>query len=151
MASGNLAKKRTPFRPYHPTNLGDKAMPHLKLEHSTNIKEKIDPEALFSTCHQILVDTIGADLFRCQSRVIPCNLFYIGDGSSKKGFIYLEVLLLEGRPLPKLQELGKALLKTLESYFATSLKELNLQMAVRLGEFSPSLYFKIETDPTIAR
>jgi len=117
-------------------------MPHLRLEYSTNIKEKISKE-LFFACHQILVATIQADLNRCQSRAIPCDHFYVGDGNFQQSFIYLEILVLEGRSSHQLQEMGRELLKVLENYFSTSLKELKLQIAVRVIEFSPSNYFKI--------
>jgi 5-carboxymethyl-2-hydroxymuconate isomerase len=120
-------------------------MPHIKLEHSTNIKETIDPQVLFSAVHKIIVDTIGADLLRCQSRVFPSNLFYLGEGNSNEAFICLEIWLLEGRPLPKLQEMGIALRKLLEGYFSTSFKELNTQIGVRIGEFPSSHYFKIQS------
>jgi 5-carboxymethyl-2-hydroxymuconate isomerase len=120
-------------------------MPHLRLEYSANVKEKVKPKELFSACHRILVDTVNADLFRCQSRAIPCDLFHVGEGSPDEAFIHLEILLLEGRSLPKLQEAGKQILKTLEKYFIRSLKELNMQISVRVVEFSQSHYFKTES------
>jgi len=119
-------------------------MPHLRLEYSTNVKERINSEELFSSCHHILVDTVNADLFRCQSCAISYDLFHVGEGSPHEAFIYLEILLLEGRSLPKLQEAGKQILEVLERYFARSLKELNMQIAVRVVELPSSHYFKTE-------
>ncbi len=119
-------------------------MPHLRLEYSTNIKEALDSKELFSACHHILVDTANADLFRCQSRAIPHDLFHIGDGAMEEAFIYLEVLLLEGRSLAQLEKMEAEILNVLESYFSRSIQELNLQIAVRVVEFSPSHYLKKE-------
>lgn len=121
-------------------------MPHLRLEYSKNIKETIDPKKLFSSCHQILVDTINVDILRCQSRAACCDVFHVGKGSSQEAFIYLEIKLMEGRTFPKLQELGSLMLKNLENYFAISLKELKVQMAVRIVELSSDRYFKIESN-----
>lgn len=120
-------------------------MPHIKLEYSANIKEKVDLNELFSSIHRILVDVVKADLFRCQSRAISCDSFYIGEGVPQECFIYLEILLLEGRAESKLHEAGNHILKLLENYFACSLKELNMQIGVRVVEFPPSHYFKIES------
>lgn len=120
-------------------------MPHLRLEYSTNVKERLNPEELFSSCHQILVNTINADLFRCQSRAIPFDLFHIGGGSSREAFIYLEIFFFEGRPLSKLHEMGQQILKVLERYFSRSLQELNLQIGVRVIEFPSSHYYQIES------
>jgi 5-carboxymethyl-2-hydroxymuconate isomerase len=122
-------------------------MPHLKLEYSANIKERINPEELFSSCHRTIAHVINANLSRCQSRVTCCDLFHVGEGSQEEAFIYLEVLLMEGRTASKLQELGSQLLTILENYFSGSLRELKVQMAVRLVELSTSLYFKKESNP----
>jgi 5-carboxymethyl-2-hydroxymuconate isomerase len=119
-------------------------MPHLRLEYSANIKEEIDPKKLFSACHQVLVNTVDADLFRCQSRAILRELFYVGEGFMQEAFICLEILLMEGRSLAKLQEMERELLKVLERYFARSVSELNLQIAVRVVELSKSHYSKLE-------
>ena len=74
-------------------------MPHLRLEYSSNIKERLDEIAgeLFASCHQVLVDSIHTDPLSCQSRAVRCDLFYVGKGLPQGAFIYLEILLLEGR------------------------------------------------------
>lgn len=115
-------------------------MPHLRLEYSENMREKVDLKTLFSLCHGVLVKTLKADLFRCQSRAICCEDFYVGDGSSQEAFIYLELLLLEGRSFSQLEEGGKELLKILQNCFSQS----NVQIAVRIVEFSSERYFKVE-------
>jgi 5-carboxymethyl-2-hydroxymuconate isomerase len=120
-------------------------MPHLKLEYSSNIKEKVNLKELFSSIHAVLVAVVNADLFRCQSRAISYDSFYIGEGLSQECFIYLEILLLEGRSELQLQEAGNKILKLLEKYFAYSLKEFKLQIAVRILEFPSSRYFKVES------
>ena len=121
-------------------------MPHLRLEYSENIKESINPEKLFSPCFQILASTINVDISRCQGRAICCDVFHVGKGSPQEAFIYLEVMLLEGRTLPKLQEAGMHIQKLLENYFALSLKNLKVQMAVRFIEMSVDRYFKVESN-----
>lgn len=121
-------------------------MPHLKLEYSANVKEKVNLKELFSPIHRVLVDVVKADLFRCQSRAIAYDSFYIGEGLPQEGFIYLEILLLEGRSESQLQEAGNKTLKLLEKYFAHSFKELKMQIAVRVVEISSSHYFKVESD-----
>lgn len=115
-------------------------MPQIRLEYSTNIKE--DPKQLFPKCHRVLVDVAKADLATCQSRAFPCDVFHIGDGSAHEAFIYLEIMLLEGRSQAQLQELGNQLQSVLVDYFSQSVKELNVQIAVRLVELTKSHYFK---------
>ena len=118
-------------------------MPHLKLEYSNNLKEQIDPKKLFSLCHNILVETINASLSHCQSQAKPCDLFYVAEGSSQNAFIYLEILILEGRPSIKLHETQKQISKILEDYFSRSRQELKLQIAIRIVEMPKSHYLTI--------
>lgn len=119
-------------------------MPIIKLEHSSNIKETIHTKEFFSSCHQIVVKAINTDIKRCQSRVECFDQFYVGQGSSQEAFIYLEIKILEGRTPTQLSELGKELSQLLKTYFAKSLTELQLQLAVRVIEFSSSHYFRVE-------
>jgi 5-carboxymethyl-2-hydroxymuconate isomerase len=117
-------------------------MPHIRLEYSTNVKEPLSTEDLFTTCHDILVETIKAELVHCQSRAFPCELFHVGKGSKQDAFIYMQILLLEGRDLPRLQEMGNQVLKALEDFFSQSLDELNVEIAVHVIEISKHHYFK---------
>jgi 5-carboxymethyl-2-hydroxymuconate isomerase len=123
-------------------------MPHLRLEYSSNIKEDLDPKALFSVCHQIIVETFKADLATCQSRAIAYDVFHVGKGGIEDAFIYLEILPLEGRSLEQVQDAAQQILKVLETYFARSLKELNVKMAVHVTELSRPHYFKSPSKAT---
>lgn len=120
-------------------------MPHLRLEYSKNLKEQIDPKKLFSSCHNILVKTINASLLHCQSRAIPCDLFYIEEGASENAFIFLEILILEGRSSSQLDEMQKQITKVLKDYFSRSLQELNLQIAMRIVEIPKSHHFTVKS------
>ncbi len=121
-------------------------MPHVILEYSDNLKEKIDFSNLFADLHQILVVVTSADIGSCKSRAVEHTQFYIGNGSGRNAFIHVEVLLAEGRTLSVRQELGKQFLSALEDYFSKSIKDLQLQMTVEIKEFPRNLYFKIPKD-----
>lgn len=127
-------------------------MPHLRLEYSANIKMVEDQfSLLFSRLHEVLVSKAAAELFRCQSRAICCENFYVGEGSQTRAFIHLQVLLLEGRTANQLQETGSELLKTLEEGFNDLILPFNAQISVHLNEipsdrsYKTNHYFKIET------
>jgi len=127
-------------------------VPHLRLEYSGNIELSDDHlKRVFSRLHGVLVDRAGADLFRCQGRAICCENFYVGDGSETRAFVYLLILLLEGRTAKQLQETGTELLKTLQDRFKDVLSNYNAQISVHLNEipsdrsYKSNHYFKIET------
>ena len=118
-------------------------MPHLILEYTDNVKEKINLQALFTPCHAILEKNAPTDLSSCKSRAIKQTHFYIGNGAPPYAFVHLTLLLAEGRPLSTRQNIGQQMLKVLEEYFAQSSKELNLQITVEVKELAKGLYFKI--------
>ena len=127
-------------------------MPHLRLEYSGNIEiARDDLNVLFSRLHEVLVNKADADLFRCQGRAICCENFCVGDGDKNRAFVYLQVLLLEGRTANQLQETGSELLKTLQDGFKDLLLRYSAQISVHLNEipadrsYKSNHYYKIET------
>ena len=126
-------------------------MPHLRLEYSGNIDmPRNHLNVLFSRLHEVLVNRADADLFRCQSRAICCENFCVGDGGENRAFVYLQVLLLEGRTPNQLQEIGNELLKTLQGGFKDLLLRYNAQFSLHLNEipadrsYKSNYYFEIE-------
>jgi 5-carboxymethyl-2-hydroxymuconate isomerase len=118
-------------------------MPHIILEYTENVKEKSKFQELFVQLHQIIVEVANASLESCKSRAIKHKNFFIGNGDVKNAFIYVQILLMEGRPLSVRKELGEKILAALEKHFSKSLEELNLQISVEPKELSEGLYFKI--------
>jgi 5-carboxymethyl-2-hydroxymuconate isomerase len=121
------------------------SMPHLRLEYSSNIKER-DFKTIFHELHQILVTECSANLESCKSRAVPYEIFYVGDGHPKNAFVHLEICLADGRPLKAREEAGKQMLEVLSRHFSKSLKDLNLQITVESKEFQRNLYFKIPAE-----
>lgn len=118
-------------------------MPQLRLEYSKNRDlGKEDSNALFLQLHQVLVNTAGAELLHCQSRAICCENFCIGEGSEERAFVYLEVLLLQGRTEKQLQETGKELLNILHNQFKHEAYPCPTQISVHLNEILPIHYYK---------
>lgn len=118
-------------------------MPHLRLEYSGNIDiSRDDLDGVFSRLHEVLVNKAGAELFRCQSRALCCKNFRVGNGSNDRAFVYLQVLLLEGRTPKQLQETGSELLKILQDEFKDLLIRYNSQISVHLNEIPANRSFK---------
>ncbi|HSX03624.1 MAG TPA: hypothetical protein VLG76_02720 [Rhabdochlamydiaceae bacterium] len=118
-------------------------MPHLRLEYSKNVEMPEEHlKRLFSQLHGVLVNKAGATLSRCQSRAISYENFYIGDGGENGAFVYLQVLLLEGRTPKQLQETGDELLKILQDAFKDLLTGHPAQISVHLNEIPANRSYK---------
>lgn len=118
-------------------------MPHLTLEYSQNIRQKVNFKDLFSGLHQILAAKGGVKIENCKSRAVRRDEFHIGNGERTSAFIHLELSMLEGRSVALKQEVGREILEFLREYYAPSIAEHDLQITVEIKDIHRSTYFKI--------
>lgn len=115
-------------------------MPHIKLEHSSNLKFELNNKTLFAAIHQVL-EQAGINIENCKSRTLELDDFYVGSGGENKGFIHLEVAILEGRSENVKKEAGKKILQMLKNNFQS--KEYpGMQITVEIRDISKQFYFK---------
>jgi 5-carboxymethyl-2-hydroxymuconate isomerase len=117
-------------------------MPQVTLQYTSNIKPPNGFYQLFSDVHKTIHDIAGIKIDNCKSRSIPLDNYYIGDGSDNKGFLHLEVKIMEGRTSMVKSELGKSLLQILTNQFTESIKLLELQITVEIIDIQKNFYYK---------
>jgi len=117
-------------------------MPHLILEHSTNIVEKADFEQLFSRMHWVLTELGAFKLADLKSRVYPCPTYYIADGDANHAFVHLRLEIVEGRTSDIKKQAGERLLALLKETFHESLKQHSCQITVELRDMARDGYFR---------
>ena len=105
-------------------------MPHLILEHSSNIKQ-FDYEMLFSDYHQILSEY--ADIESCKSRALVSENFLVGSGSDRSSFIHLQLFLMPGRSESTKAEISQKLLNHTKTVLLSILKEQNLSTSLSVS------------------
>lgn len=84
-------------------------MPHIIVEYSANIEEKIRLEAFLEVLHNALVGTRIADIAGLRTRAERRDQFRIADNDPENGFIAVTVRVAQGRSV----ETRKALLDAL--------------------------------------
>jgi 5-carboxymethyl-2-hydroxymuconate isomerase len=117
-------------------------MPQLILEFSSNIVEKNNLANLFQEFHSILEKILPTDIDSCKSRSMECHNYYIGNGDPNNAFVHISLKIMPGRNLDTLKNVGDSMMAILKIYFASSLKELNLQITLEVMELQKT-YFKI--------
>lgn len=116
-------------------------MPQLILEYSSNITEDQNLDDLLKTINKFLSDALPTELSSCKSRAIKLNTFCIGNGNEKNAFIHINLKVLAGRTVEKLNAVGDGVMKILKEYFQQSIRQLNLQITLEIGELEKT-YFK---------
>jgi 5-carboxymethyl-2-hydroxymuconate isomerase len=118
-------------------------MPHLILEYSDNILERVDARDVFKGLHAILIENGPFNLSDIKSRAIMYKEFYVADGNESNAFVHLTLSIFKGRNLKIRQVVGKLLLEFLENKFARSYQELSCSITVDIKEIDSDTYFKI--------
>jgi 5-carboxymethyl-2-hydroxymuconate isomerase len=118
-------------------------MPHLTLQYTSNIAQKVDFDNLFAQCHRILADVGGIKIENCKSRAIKLDDYTIGSGEPDDAFVHVDLKFLAGRTEALKQEIGNHILNILRKTYTPSLAERNLQITIQIQDIQRETYFKI--------
>ena len=117
-------------------------MPQITLQFTDNIKSLPKFNELFSEVHMAINAIAGIKIENCKSKAIQIERYYIGVGTNNKGFIHLEVKILEGRTAEIKSEMGKSLLQILKHKFKESISSLDLQITIEIIDILKNCYYK---------
>ena len=118
-------------------------MPHCVLEYSQNIVDQLNYREFFQRLHALLSASGEIQLDQLKSRIRRVDEYYIGDGSPKNAFVYLQISLLSGRSQAVREEFGAQAFELLTSCFPRSQKELSCSITLEMREMERSTHFKI--------
>lgn len=111
-------------------------MPHLILEYSGNIEAEETFSSLFAKCHAVLAEVLPTNIQSCMSRAIKQDNYYVGNGDSQNGFIYLQCKVLKGRTKETLQKAAEQLFFIVKEHFADYSQQPQIRIAVEMTELS---------------
>ena len=117
-------------------------MPHVTLEHSSNINIDFNYQDLFSQLHGLLHEIAGIQIDNFKSRAIQREQFLVGDGKIENAFVHLEIRVLEGRSPEMKKEIGQGCLRLLKDFYAQGLASLALQLTVEIVDLPRENYYK---------
>lgn len=82
-------------------------MPQITLEHSTHF-DATDWRALALEIHRLCVETVGATLPACKTRIVRCEDLIIADGAADQAMVHCDLRILSGRTQAQKTALGEA-------------------------------------------
>ena len=115
-------------------------MPHIRLEHSADIKTKKIP-VLFDDLINILIKYTNVKSENCKCKIIKVNEYYLKSNKLKEGFIHLDIKILEGRSKDIINQIGEKSIKVLQLFFQAYTKDTPLQYSIEIQEMKYSNYF----------
>ncbi|MFJ4601538.1 5-carboxymethyl-2-hydroxymuconate Delta-isomerase [Streptomyces griseoluteus] len=115
-------------------------MPHLVLEYSGNVRDDVDPVAVFGKLHNTLAEAGGFRLQDFKSRAVPMDRFLIGDGSHEQSFVNLDIRTFAGKSVEARAAISEAALAVLTGFFPATLRETACDISVQVTELDRAIY-----------
>ena len=113
-------------------------MPHVKLEHTENIRWKNPIQDIFPKLQTVLIQHARVKPENCKSRAMELKLFYCTGNSRSGGFIHLEISLLSGRTEEVKKNIGKECHQIIQSFIENI---ADIQVSVELRDMDRNGYF----------
>ncbi len=117
-------------------------MPHLIVEYSANIEQKIALDALLDKLHACALATGVFPIGGLRVRAHRADAYRIADLSPDNGFVHVTALIGHGRPLDVRQRAGQELLATLSEHLDSLFAQSPLAISLNIQEMHPVLSFK---------
>ncbi len=91
-------------------------MPHLIMEYSEPVNERVNIDLLLADLHQYLVKSGECVPANIKSRAYACQQWLIGEHNDRYNFIHVTLLLLNGRTFEQKNRLSQGLLAVLTQH-----------------------------------
>jgi 5-carboxymethyl-2-hydroxymuconate isomerase len=117
-------------------------LPHLIVEYSANIEDRIALDALLDKLHTCALATGVFPLGGLRIRAYRADVYRIADKAAENGFVHLTALIGHGRPLDVQQRAGEELFAVVTEHLAVLYEESALAISLNVQEFHPVLNFK---------
>lgn len=114
-------------------------MPHIVVEHSRNILEKVDLNEIGKSIHNAFIEVSDTFSMHTLRTRLVCDDYYMSDGGDHC-FVHLNIELVAGRPDEVKQGLIEKTISYLNSYFYKSIENKGCIISVELREINPNLF-----------
>lgn len=118
------------------------SVPHLIIEYSANLEERLALDALLDTLHAAALETGLFPLGGLRVRAHRADHYRIADCDPANGFVHVTAMIGHGRPLESRQRAGETLFAALTGHLDALFAEVPLAISFNIQEFDPVLNFK---------
>lgn len=117
-------------------------MPHLTLEYSANVEDRLDISALCSVALEAAASTGAFEKSAARARAIRCDHYAIADEHPQNGFIDASFRLRAGRSEADRQATGKAIWDAMRAFCAPLYETQFFALSLEVREIDPVLSWK---------
>lgn len=118
-------------------------MPHLVIEYSSNLDDRLDIDALVTVAHESLVGAGPFPLGGIRTRAVARQRYRIADGHPDNGFIHLTLTIGGGRDEATKAAVGSALFEAVAAFVPPDID--GVALSCYLFEADPAVSWKAGT------
>jgi len=109
-------------------------MPHIIVEYSANLDDKLDMQRLVDDLHQVVVDSGVAEVAAIRTRAKRRDVYRIADGDPKNAFVHVTMRLRIGRSAELRTQLAEALLAATDRNLQRAYADHTIAITVEMEE-----------------
>ena len=117
-------------------------MPHLIVEYSANLEDRLDLDALLDRLHATAIETGMFPLGGIRIRAYKAVHYRIADCEPDNAFVHATAIVGSGRPLDRREQVSKTLFGALCDALEPLSAQSPLAISFNMREFDPVLNFK---------
>lgn len=114
-------------------------MPHFIIAHTDNVRPHDNANHVFKSLFDIAAAHPTMDRNAMKGRIQKLDATYTVDGDAARSYVHLELAILSGRETSLKQDIGKALLAALPTFFNAPDQ---CQFSVEIRDMDRDAYFK---------
>jgi 5-carboxymethyl-2-hydroxymuconate isomerase len=117
-------------------------MPHIIIEYSANLEERMDLPGLINKLHLTTVGMEWFSLAAARTRAERRDYYRIADNNPENGFVHVVVRIGHGRSLEVKQQAGKVLFEVLCDHLQPIYDTSPLGITLEIQEIDPDLSWR---------
>ena len=117
-------------------------MPHLTIEHSANLSQRADLQALCAELKDALLETGLFEIGAVRVRAIACEAYAIADERPENAFLDMSLRMGAGRSGEDKKRIGEALFSAAERRLKPLFAQPHFALSLEVREIDPALSWK---------
>lgn len=117
-------------------------MPHLVVEYSANLEDRIAIQELVQKVHEAALATGVFELAAIRTRAERRDVYAIADGHKDNSFVAVWVRIAKGRDEESRKRLGKTIFEVVCNHLEKALDARSLAISLEVQEIDPTAAFR---------
>lgn len=120
-------------------------MPHLSIEYSANLADKIDMNALCHALHDVMINAGPFEKGGVRVRAFRADHYAIADLHAENAFVDINLRIGQGRSQEDKEQVGEALIVRAEAELASLFETEHFALSLEIREIDAELSWKCNT------